>query len=177
MEQLDIFGTKIHEYLLVIEPDKPTINKLTELKNLLNLQIPLSKDNLHSKPHITICYFEANDFSDELIMGKAKQTISKIECFDIVLDGCEKWKNGTFILKVRQVQHIQKLQDGLSSVFKGLIKSPHLTIARNVNERSLNSLPVEDFQYHGSFLCESILLLKKNGNNPYQVLDRISLFK
>lgn len=175
MGQLDIFGSQIHEYLFVIEPDQKTVEKLIQLKKLLHAQIPLSDQTLQSKPHISICYFEASDFSDELIISKSNQAISVIESFDINLSGCEKWKNGTFVLKIKQDQFIQKLQKELSLIFKGVIQTPHLTIARNISKESLDHLSIDDFQYTRSFKCQAILLLKKTGNEPYQILHQILL--
>jgi 2'-5' RNA ligase len=177
MEQLDIFGTSMHEYLLVIEPNSKTTEKVIGLRELLSKTIPLSKDSLQSKPHISLCYFEANDSSDELIISKMKQATSSIKSFEIFLNDCEKWKNGTFILKIEQDQYIQQLQRELSAVFKGVIKTPHLTIARNIPEHSLNQISLDDFHYKGSFTCESVLLLKRGGNEPYQLLDKIDLLK
>lgn len=177
MEQLDIFGTKIHEYLLIIEPDKKTADQLIEYRKLLNSMIPLSKDSLHSKPHISLCHFEANDFSEELIVSKTEQVLSSIKPFDIVLNGGEKWKNGTFVLKFNQNQCLHQLQGELSKVFKGVIKTPHLTVARNVSEQFLNNLRLDDFQYHGDFACEEIILLKRIADEPYQIVKKIPLSK
>lgn len=173
--QLDIFGTQTHEYLLVIEPDSKTIEKIMAFRAKLNQITPLSRDLLQSKPHISLCYFEANDFSDEFIISKMKQAISSTKPFDILLNGCKKWNNGTFILRVSPNKYIQQLQAELSKVFKGVIKTPHLTIARNISEQFLNQLSLDDFQYDGCFSCESLLLLKKNGNQHYQSLDKIDL--
>ncbi len=142
---------------------------------LMNRSISLPEETFHSKPHISICYFEANDFSDELIISKASQAFSAIESFDINLNGCEKWKNGTFVLKIKQDQFIQKLQKGISPIFKGVIQTPHLTIARNISKSSLEYFSIDDFDYTGSFHCKTILLLKKNGNEPYQILHQIPL--
>ena len=86
-------------------------------------------------------------------------------------------KNGTFIVRVSQDKYIQQLQEELSKVFKGVIKTPHLTIARNISEQFLNQLSFDNFQYDSSFTCESVLLLKRNGNEPYQLLDKIDLLK
>jgi len=177
MDQLDIFGTKSYEYLLVIEPDSKTTDKVIELRELLNKTIPLSKESLQSKPHISLCYFEATNFSEELILSRMKKATSIIKSFDILLMGCEKWKNGTFILKVNQDGAIQQLQQELSAVFKGVIKTPHLTIARNLPEQFLNQLSPGDYHYDDYFTCESVLLLKKNGNEPYQLLDKVDLSK
>lgn len=175
MEQLDIFGTTIHEYLLIIEPDKKTADKLIEYRKLLNSLTPLSKDSLHSKPHISLCHFEANDFSEELIISKTEQALSSIKCLDIILNGSEKWRNGTFILKINQNQYIHQLQKELSKVFKGVIKTPHLTVARNLSEQFLNNLILDDFDYHGYFACHEIILLKRCVDGPYQIVKKILL--
>lgn len=175
MEQLDIFGSKLHEYLLVIEPDSKTKERIIEFRELVNKIIPLSRESLESKPHISLCYFEATNFSDELIISRAQQAISAITPFDVVLDGCEKWKNGTFVVKVNQDKHINHLLEKLTVVFKGVIKTPHLTIARNIAGKLLDQLPMENFEYKSEFKCESIYILKKKESNPYQLLDTIYL--
>ena len=177
MNQLDIFGTKNHEYLLVIEPDLTTTDRVIAMKELLNKTISLTTDSLQSKPHISLCYFEANNYSEELILSRMKQAISSIKPFDILLVGSEKWKNGTFIIKVHQDERIRQFLQELSAVFKGVIKTPHMTIARNLPKRSLNKLSLSDYDYHGHFTCESVLLLRRNGNEPYQLLDQIDLLK
>ena len=106
-----------------------------------------------------------------------KQAISSIKPFDILLVGSEKWKNGTFIIKVHQDERIRQFLQELSAVFKGVIKTPHMTIARNLPKRSLNKLSLSDYDYNGHFTCESVLLLRRNGNEPYQLLDQIDLLK
>lgn len=177
MHQLDIFGTQTYEYLLVIEPDSKTTDKVIAMRELLNKTIPIMNDSLKSKPHISLCYFEANDSSEEIIISKMKQAVSLIEPFDILLKGSEKWKNGTFILKIEQNVYIEQLQRELSAVFKGIIKNPHLTIARNIPEQILNQLSLEEYDYNGYFTCESVLLLKRSENEPYQLLDEIYFSK
>jgi hypothetical protein len=106
-----------------------------------------------------------------------KQAISAVTCFNVILNGCQKWKNGTFILRVNQDEYIQQLQKSLSRTVKGVIKTLHLTITRNIPERLLNQLSLDDFHYMGNFTCESVLLLKRNGSNPYQLLEKIDLSK
>ena len=175
MEQLDIFGGETYEYLFVIEPDQKTSEKLIEFRMLLNSITPLSEEVLHSKPHISICHFEASNFSDEYILTKAKQVLSSVKSFDIQLEDSEKWKNGTFVLKVKSDENTLELQKQLSTVFKGVIKTFHLTIARNISAAFSNQPPIKNFDYKGHFNCESITLLKKKGNMPYQVVEKIHL--
>ena len=175
MRQLDIFGSETYEYLFIIEPDQKTIEKLIELRMLLNSTIPLSEEILHSKPHISICYFEASDFSDDLILTKAKQVLSSVKSFDIQLEGSEKWENGILVLKVNPDENTLELQKQLSGAFRGVIKNFHLTIARNMAVKLLDQLPMENFEYKGRFRCESIYILKKKQSKPYQLLDTIYL--
>lgn len=175
MKQLDIFGCETHEYLFVIEPDEQTTEILIHLRKQLHISFSLSDQTLQSKPHISLCYFEASDFSDELIISKAKQGLAAIEKFNVAIDGCEKWNNGTLILKIKQDSSIQKLLQELVTVFKGIIRTPHLTIARSIPKSFLEHLPIEDFQYQGNFNCDSIVLLKKTGGDAYQVLHKITL--
>lgn len=175
MKQLDIFGCEIHEYLLVIEPDEQITESLIHLRKQLNTLIPLSDQTLQSKAHISLCYFKASDFSDELIISKANQGLANIESFNIAINGCEKWNNGTFILRVKQDSHIEVLLRNLASIFKGIIQTPHLTIARSIPKSYLDYLPIDDFQYQGSFNCNTIVLLKKTGSESYRVLHKIIL--
>ena len=78
MEQLEIFESETYEYLLVIEPNQKTTQKIIQLRMLVNNIISLSEEILHLKSHISICYFEASDFSDDHILTKAKQVLSSI---------------------------------------------------------------------------------------------------
>jgi 2'-5' RNA ligase len=177
MEQLELFGAKVHEYLLIIKPDSIITNRIIEFRESLNRITSLPKDSLRSKPHISLCYFEATDSSVELIISKTKQAISNITSFKVVLDGCEKWKHGTIILQINKNDQLEKLQKELSKVFKGVTKTLHLTILRNIPGQSLNQLSLDNFPYYGEFNCESILLLKKTANKPYQLLKQIDLLK
>lgn len=175
MQQLDIFGSAIHGYLICIEPDQQTTDEVIQLKQLLHTSIPLSDQVLKSKPHISLCYFEASDFSDELIILKMEQALTGIECFEITLNGCEKWNNGSFILKVDHTDSIHVLQKQLSAHFKGVVRTLHLTIARAISTKQLADFSANDFQYSGNFSCDSIVLLKKSGNTPYQLLHQVVL--
>ena len=175
MGQLDIFGSETYEYLFVIEPDHKTTEKLIELRMLVNSMIPLSEEILHSKPHISICYFKANEFSDNFISTKTKQVLSSLKSFDIRLEGAERWKNGNLVLTLIPDINTMELQKQLSGAFKGVIKKFHLTIARNIADKLLDQLPMENFDYKSAFKCESIYILKKKENKPYQLLDTIYL--
>lgn len=172
-EQLDIFGGSISEYLIVIEPDLATSQKVAQLKQLLNTIFSLSEDILHSKPHISLCYFEANESSEELIEEKLTAMTVSLKPFTVVISGVEKWKNGTFILQLIQNEALNYIQKELSDSFKGVIKTPHLTIARNIPERILEQVSTNHFDYQGSFLCKSILILKKSQGKSYQALSRV----
>ncbi len=174
-EQLDIFGGSISEYLIVIEPDHATSQKVILLKQQLNSIFPLSDDSLHSKPHISICYFEANESSEELIEEKLNSAVSSIKPFTISISGAEKWKNGTFVLQLIQNESVSQIQKELSLRFKGIIKTPHLTIARNIPERISEKISLDHFDYHGNFICDSILILKKKPGKLYQTLLKVEL--
>lgn len=104
-----------------------------------------------------------------------EQALSGIECFEIRLNGCEKWNNGSFILKVDHTESIHILQKQLSAHFKGITRTLHLTIARTISRKEFAHFSANDFQYSGNFSCDSIVLLKKSGNNPYQLLHRVLL--
>jgi hypothetical protein len=166
-EQLDIFGSSNCEYLIIIEPDPKIIEKVIGFKKLLISTYHLSTDSLHSKPHISLCYFESNDFSDDLIIEKSKLIASNIKSFKISIIGPEKWRNGTLILKIDQDKFIRNLQYALSKNFKGVLKTIHLTISRNIPSRILDNLSLEDFKYAENFMCKSILILKKTKNAAY----------
>ncbi len=171
--QLDIFGGSISEYLIIIEPDHNTTQKVIQLKQQLNTIFPLSEDILHSKPHISLCYFEANESSEDFIKEKLVSIASSLKPFVISISGVEKWKNGTFILQLAQNEDIIYIQNELSDSFKGVIKTPHLTIARNIPERILDQISSDRFDYQGDFVCNSILLLKKSPGKSYQALSQI----
>lgn len=142
---------------------------------LVNRIIPLSEEILHSKPHISICYFEASDFSDDYILTKAKQVFSSIQSFTVQVEGSEFWKNGTLVLKVTPDDNTLKLQKQLSTEFKGVIKNLHLTIARNLSSELLDKTSMEPFDYQGEFTCNSIHILKKKGRESYQLIETIYL--
>ena len=172
-EQLDIFGGSISEYLIVIEPDHVTTQKVIQFKQQLNEIFPLSEDSLRSKPHISVCYFEANESSEELIEEKVASIAISLKPFTIAISGVEKWKNGTFVLQLTQNEHVTFIQKTLSLSFKGVIKTPHLTIARSIPQRILEQISTDHFDYQGGFLCESILILKKSQGKSYQTLSRV----
>ena len=175
MNQLDIFGSDIYEYLFVIEPDHETSGRVISMRNNLNRLISLPEEVLHSKPHISLCYFEARDFSDQFIRTKTKQVLSSLQPFDVQIIGSEIWKNGTFILKVNPNEHTLELQKQLSLAFKGVIKNLHLTIARSMPVEMISTIPMELFDYQGRFPCKSIYILKKKHPDPYQLLETIQL--
>ncbi|WP_300665286.1 2'-5' RNA ligase family protein [Fluviicola sp.] len=173
-KQLDIFGGSISGYLIVIEPDHATSQKVVQLKQQLDTIFPLPEDVLHSKPHISLCYFEANESSEELIKEKLTAITASLKPFTVVISGVEKWKNGTFILQLIQNEALNYIQKELSHSFKGVTKTPHLTIARTIPERILEQVSPDYFDYQGDFICESILILKKSPGKSYQTLSMIA---
>ena len=90
MEQLDIFGSEIQEYLFIIEPDQKQRINLSDLEHLQIVTTPPSEEILHSKPH---------KWSIELLYShKEQQILSSVKSFDIELQVPEMWKNGTQLL-------------------------------------------------------------------------------
>ena len=180
--QTDLFeaDTRSYRYVILLDPGFHITEKVRFFRQKLNELHPVSDEDMRSKPHITLCYFDSPYNCDKLIVDKTKQASSRIKAFDFSVNGLNYWDTGTLYMKVEAPPPVLKLLDNLKSELKAAKMSshPHITIVRKLKKQHYTELQKEDFDYQADSRCYTITILKQllDGKpQGFEVLDKIKL--
>lgn len=153
------------------------------LKEKLLQQIPLAAFNLQSAAHISLLKFSATE-DDEQVIEKVQNAVSHYQCFEIELDGDRIFEHGkvakSLVINILHPDAILLIQQSLLTAFKRKqrgVFTPHVTIARDIPNNEFKKINLSAFEYHDSFLCKQITILKKKPGESYQRLAEIPLQK
>ncbi|QEH39675.1 2'-5' RNA ligase family protein [Chitinophaga sp. XS-30] len=168
------------EYFLLISPPSALIEKIRAMKKKLHKIVPVGEDNLHSIAHISLLKLRMRE-NDELVTGKVRRALTNLHGFTISLNGAEVFAHGrasrSLVLRISNPEPVNILHAWISSEFgnrKGI--TPHLTIAKKIPAKNFAKVPVQDFNRYDSFLCNSVTILKKTGEQEhYTLLAKIPL--
>ena len=167
-------------YFILISPAERIRDWVIDQKRRLHAEIPLSDFNLYAIPHISLYKIKMED-NDEMIKRKVSAAIATHTSFHQPLSGIEYLIHGnvsfSVCVKVAKPERIIALYQSLRETFKFKKTNfhPHLTIARDMDN---NSKPVvqrlfQTMSYEDSFLCNNVLILKKNlkvQDSKYEVI-------
>ncbi len=188
-ERRETIGRAMYEYFFLISPDWTVKRVVKEMKEKLNREVGIEKRDLHSVPHISL--FKRRSASPNLDIAPYAEALSKMPAFEINVCGVGSFNqyNGkkTVYLKVLE-------EEIIGNIFYNLLESagdnskpdfiPHLTIARNISQKSLNGFSdLSEFDYQGEFYCDRITVLRKTiykGDFPlgtFEYYDEIHLLK
>ncbi|HEY9260360.1 2'-5' RNA ligase family protein [Chitinophaga sp.] len=171
-------------YFIILSPIERVKEVVRAAKETLSNQISLSVSNLRSIAHISLLKFTAPD-DDERVGKQIKTMLSSFPAFDIVLGGSAIFKHGeqskSLVLKIDNPGPIQQLHMLLLTTF-GLRSSkkitPHVTIARTIQNEDFAKIDLSAFNYRDAFPCQEITVLKKAaGDRQYKICFKMSLCK
>lgn len=167
-------------YFILISPAKKIRDWIVDQKRKLHAEIQLSDINLYAVPHISLYKIKTAD-NDEMIKRKVSTAIAAHTSFHQPLNGIEYLTHGnvsfSVCVKVAKPEKIIALHQSLRATlkFKKANFYPHLTIARNIDNKSKPAVQklFQLINYEDSFFCKNVLILKKNlmlQDSKYEVI-------
>ncbi|SEW01913.1 2'-5' RNA ligase family protein [Chitinophaga arvensicola] len=171
-------------YFIILSPIERVKEVVKSAKEMLGSQIPLSGTNMKAVAHISLMKFTAAD-DDERIIKQIVSVLSSFPCFDVIVAGNITFKHGeesrSLVLKIDNPGPIQWLHMLLLSAFSPRSSkkiTPHITIARSIPTADFEKIDLSAFNYHDSFLCQEITVLKKApGDRKYKICFVMPLCK
>lgn len=183
--QMNLFteDTRPHRYLIMIHPGFHVTEKVKQFREQLNNYISLKAEDLYSRAHITVCYYDATSRADAEVVELVSRAVKNICPFTVEISGADFWDSGTFFLRVTSTEAIRALiqsireQKGVSRRKENAQKIPHITIARNLSKREMSVIPIDEFAYKANFTCSSVTILKQvlEPEASFELLDRVKL--
>lgn len=168
-------GYRINEYAVVLQPHEELCNIIMAEKKSFaqNFQCP---EALHIKPRITLVHFKQHDLIEPHIIRQL-QNISMALCsFKTELKNFGSYPSHTVYINVvskvqvmdivkrlKAAQKFMKLDDENKPHF---LTEPHINIARKLLpwQYEKSWLEYEHKHFHGRFIADHILLLKRKEN-------------
>jgi 2'-5' RNA ligase len=163
-----------YEYIVVINPDSNTSADIRLFKNKVWEMIG-DYPSRYSQPHITIHNFLGFRQKEAYIVDALQKACEKIKASPIYLDGFSSFpESGTIYLVPKPKIYFSDLLRSLypklfdcnginrqSSIYSST--EPHITIARGLKKEEFDLVwpYFEDRVYQGSFVADSLILLRK----------------
>lgn len=175
--QLSLFS--YYEYFLLLSPGQLIVRKVAAMKNRLAGMIRVPSYNLRSIAHISLMKF-LNTEDDQAVIRRVTRAVEGFPEFDVQLGEAGIFHNGatgTLMLPPANSDHIHRLHGSITAAFNRRRHiRPHITIARNVDNKELLKVNLHDFDCHDSFCCNKVTILKKAVEAPYyEVLQEVPL--
>ncbi|HEX8515002.1 MAG TPA: 2'-5' RNA ligase family protein [Bacteroidia bacterium] len=156
------------EYLVLISPSLKIKEQVRELKDQLDRKIGISKENIHSVPHISLLMLRQAESCDTNIINCVTRALFEQSDFNIRIAGARTFDHTytrDLVLKVES-KETENVFYSLCSAFR--IKrpgtfEPHITIARGITKNKFEKLGASfhDFDLYADFICSKIIVLKR----------------
>ena len=148
-------------FFLLISPPNEVIEYVSFLKKFVRESIGHVFDSFYSKAHLTL--FQYYDFHNESELYIFQERISRVEPFQIHIDGLKAFNNNrTIFLDIKFFHRVC----GLVKRLDHTINYPHITIAKNLPPRDFDLVwpELQKFSYRNYFICDRITVLKRINN-------------
>lgn len=169
------------DYLLVLQPHRELWDEIIQQKKLFakKFDCPMAEKGL---PHITLVRFMQLEIFETRIVQRWKNIASTLSPFKVELKDFGSFPSHTIYINItskvnivdavkalRQPQKLMKMDKDHKPHF---ITEPHLTIARKLLPWQYEKawLEYEHAHFHGRFIADHALLLKRKPNEPYRQL-------
>lgn len=176
----------LHQYLFLISPPESIKSKVKSLKHVLHQSFGLSKNNLHSIPHISLLSFHSARPVNDHFLSVVRQVFSKTSAFQINLKGYGAFHHSgstTLYVNVNDSSHLSMMYKDLTGILGFPAKSfvPHLTVARTISNSDFETanVLVNKHLLEDEFTCSQISILERKFQNGivsnYKVISNINL--
>ena len=168
-------GYLVNEYAIVLQPHEELSNTIMEEKKLYaeTYQCP---EALYVKPRITLVHFKQHELMETHIVRLVKNITATLSDFKVELKNFGSFPSHTIYINVvskvqimdivkelRASQKLMKLDDDNKPHF---LTEPHISIARKLLpwQYEKSWLEYEHKHFHGRFIADHVLLLKRREN-------------
>jgi 2'-5' RNA ligase len=175
------------EYLLVLKPNDELWNSIKGIKEKFatDYNCEMAKQGL---PHITLIAFRQMQLMERRILPRLRNITKSLSPFKVELKGFGSFPSHTIYINItskvqivdavkalRAPQKFMKLDKDNKPHF---ITEPHLTIARKLQPWQYEKgwLEFEHKHFHGRFIADHALLLKRKAGEIYHPLEKF-MFK
>lgn len=177
----------LHQYLFLISPPERIKTKVKDVKHLLHQSFGLSKNNLHSIPHISLLSFHSARPVNEHFLSVVRQIFSKTPAFPICMKGYSSFHHqsgaDTLYVKIDNSGHLSAMYKELTNLlgFPAKLFVPHLTVARTISHADFEKACelVNEQLIQDEFLCSQVSILERKFQNGvvtnYRVISNINL--
>lgn len=184
---LELPGSAIAEYLLVVQPHEDLSNRIMQEKQAFATTFDCSTA-VFGQPQIVIAKIVQRIWSEPNWLRRIARTLSETSPFTITLENYGSFPSHSIYLQVKTKTAIVSLVKALRQHGKYLyydaaykphfITEPHLTIARKLlpgqYEKAWQAYRHQFFS--GMFLAKEVLLLRRRlSEKHYQIMERFSL--
>ena len=168
-------GYLVNEYALVLQPHEELSNTIMEEKKIFSeaFQCP---EALHVKPRITLVHFKQHELIEPHIVRQVNNITATLSGFKVELKGFGSYPTHTIYINVvskvqimdiakelKASQKLMKLDDENKPHF---LTEPKISIARKLLPWQYEKawIEYEHKHFHGRFVADHILLLKRREN-------------
>lgn len=165
---MDAIPSKMVTYSIIISPPQNIVDHVKFLEHELYHLVPGAQSDHYLKAHISLLKMTCEEVDTGIIhLVKKAVEMCGLSRFEIELDGYDIFHHGytsdSLILKIHYPYPITELHKSLFNVLKRKQQriTPHLTIVKDVPHNKMKGINLSGFNYHHSFLCDKITILKK----------------
>lgn len=168
-------GYLVNEYALVLQPHEELVNTIMEEKKIFSeaFQCP---EALHVKPRITLVHFKQHELIEPHIVRQVNNITATLSGFKVELKDFGSYPTHTIYINVvskvqimdiakelKASQKLMKLDDENKPHF---LTEPNISIARKLLPWQYEKawIEYEHKHFHGRFVADHILLLKRREN-------------
>jgi hypothetical protein len=181
------YDTRLHDYLLVVQPGDDVIEKILEEEQFFCEQY----NHIHSsqfEPHIIIAHFLVKEVMEPTLVRWIQNICRLQNGFVVTLNNFGGFPPHAIYLRVQEPKPLIKLATAMKMI-DSFIQSndcppiqitsrPHLAIAGNLPEHVYNKA-IGDYagkSFNASFGVDKLVLLKgKNGSDRYEMVNKFTL--
>ncbi len=184
--QLTLFPETLYEYHILLSPSDAIKEEVDSLKQQLHEQIGISERDRTSIAHITLLKIEA--FESTNMRDLVKKALAGETKFTIKVNGYDYFSHGdsrTLYLKLENPEKVDHIAVAIKNPAKKratkpkyrqtsiidkperkqkLSMTPHITIARNINQDDFNRIDFTAFEYENEWVCDRVIIRRRLAN-------------
>jgi len=168
-------GYLVNEYAVVLEPHEELCNTIMEEKKIFSeaFQCP---EAMHVKPRITLVHFKQHELIEPHIVRQVKNIATSLSDFKVELKNFGSFPSHTIYISVvskvqimdivKELKSSQKLMKFDDDNKPHFLTEPNISIARKLLPWQYEKawLEYERKHFHGRFIADHVLLLKRREN-------------
>lgn len=181
--QISLFPEPQYHYHILLSPPEAIMDDVKKFKETLDAMIGIPAYNF-TPAHITLHDLEAPESVD--VKGLLKTALAGQRKVTVKVNGYYNW-NTILALKIENPDRLAELAAIVKAPHKAPVKTdrqtsildkpkrkpsftPHITIARGLNEGVLDKLDLSPFDYANEWVCDRITVLRRRTDSTGRYL-------